>query len=48
MTGAEVVVTVGGLALIGLVNWWFFGESRSQEVERSRPRAPSTSRPLDL
>ena len=48
MSMAKEVVTVAGAVLIVLVNWWFFGESRSQEVERSRHHAPSTSRPLDL
>lgn len=24
MTTAKVLVTLAGLALIGLVNWWFF------------------------
>lgn len=37
MTPAEVIVTIGGVALIALVNWWFFGgqevgKSGSQEV----------------
>ncbi len=48
MSIAKVVVTVAGLILIGLVNWWFFGGSRGQGVEKSRPLSSSTTRPLDL
>lgn len=39
MTPAEVIVTIGGVALIALVNWWFF---RRVEGQRSKVE-PSTS-----
>jgi plastocyanin domain-containing protein len=44
MTGAEVAVTVGGLAAIAWVNWYFFFAGRGEAVAAGGGRGPQLAR----